>query len=217
MKGFKILVLIMSLSVFYAESKAQTPQVLGGNLLNGAVTGSILGAASMGLNNSGDFAPVRIGVGAGILGGAGIAVYDLVSLPMGEQFHISGVFNDGNNSSIIILLDTFYGAASGAMIGTAGMLVADRGLVEGLQYGASAGAWTGFAFGLVDAFLLSERNRDFIASELLDRESIVAVTSEHYHLGLIQPAAFSMAEISASDITTALEPVLGVLSLRMTF
>ena len=71
---------------------------------------------------------------------------------------VSGTFNDGNNSTIIVLLDTFYGAAAGAVVATSVMLVANEPLVQGLQYGAGAGAIAGFGFGLFDTFVLADRS-----------------------------------------------------------
>jgi len=175
---------------FQKNVEAQTIDLLGGNVLNGAVTGTFLGASVMGLQNSDDFAPLRIGLGAGILGGAGIAVYDIATLPQGQQFFISGLFNDGNNSSIIILLDTMYGAAGGALLGTAVMLIQNKPIIEGIQYGGSAGVWAGFGMGLVDAFLLSERNSDFTANALLDRSSLVEFQTAGMDIGLGKPALF---------------------------
>jgi len=175
---------------FQESAKAQTIDLLGGNVLNGAVTGTFLGVGVMGLQNSDDFAPLRIGLGAGILGGAGIAVYDIATLPQGQQFFISGLFNDGNNSSIIILLDTMYGAAGGAVLGSAVMLIQNKPIVEGLQYGGSAGAWAGFGLGLVDAFMLSERNRDFTANKLLNRSSIIEFETGGLDIGVGEPALY---------------------------
>ena len=175
---------------FQESAKAQTIDLLGGNVLNGAVTGTFLGVGVMGLQNSDDFAPLRIGLGAGILGGAGIAVYDIATLPQGQQFFISGLFNDGNNSSIIILLDTMYGAAGGAVLGSAVMLIQNKPIVEGLQYGGSAGAWAGFGLGLVDAFMLSERNRDFTANKLLNRSSIIEFKTGGLDIGVGEPALY---------------------------
>src|SRR5690606_890679 len=107
MNVHRLPLILLPLLLLFSEARAQTPQVLAGNLLNGALTGTMLGAATMGLQNSDDFSALRIGVGAGILGGAATAVYDLATLPRGEQLYVSGVFNDGYNSSILILLDTF--------------------------------------------------------------------------------------------------------------
>lgn len=175
---------------FQKNVEAQTIDLLGGNVLNGAVTGTFLGASVMGLQNSDDFGPLRTGLGAGILGGAGIAVYDISTLPQGQQFFISGLFNDGNNSSIIILLDTMYGAAGGALLGTAVMLIQNKPIIEGIQYGGSAGVWAGFGMGLVDAFLLSERNSDFTANALLNRSSLVEFQTAGIDVGIGKPTLF---------------------------
>lgn len=214
MKAIKPLVLLLVLSLLFSESKAQTQEILGGNLLNGAITGSLLGTATMGLKNSDDFAPLRIGLGAGILGGAGLIAYDMSTRPSEGNLLVSGFFNEGNNSSIIILLDTVYGAAGGALVGLASMLIADRRVAEGLQYGASAGAWAGFAFGLVDAFFLADRNRDFSAAAILQRESLIAIDGEQYRLGILQPAAYIVSDLDNGSLTRRIEPALGMVSLR---
>lgn len=215
MKGVKVLLLLLILFLHYSESKAQTIEILGGNILNGAVTGSILGSATMGLQNSNDFTPIRIGVGVGTIAGAGLAIYDIASLPRGEQFFISGIFNDGRNTSIIILLDTFYGAAGGAIIGLAGMIIAKRPIVNGLQYGSSAGAWVGFGFGLIDAFAIAQRNRDFIGAGLFDKKSLIEANYESTVIGLGQPALFSTSQFANGLISTKLHPVMGILSLKV--
>ncbi|MEX2436152.1 MAG: hypothetical protein WD735_05655, partial [Balneolaceae bacterium] len=166
-KGIRSLLLILLFFISQqALTQAQTKELLAGNVLNGAITGTLLGAATMGLNNSDDLTPLRIGVGSGILGGAGIAAYDLITLPKGQQFYISGIFNDGRNSSVLILLDTFYGAAGGAVLGSAVMLISNQPIIDGLQYGSGVGAWAGFGLGLLDSFFIAERNRDFISSKL---------------------------------------------------
>lgn len=215
MKGVKPLLLLLILSLYLSESKAQTIEILGGNILNGAVTGSILGAATMGLQNSNDFTPLRIGVGVGTIAGAGIAIYDVVSLPRGEQLFISGVFNDGTNTSIIILLDTFYGAAGGAVMAAAGMLITNRPIVDGLQYGSSIGAWIGFGFGLIDAFSIAQRNRDFIGASLSEKRSLIEANFDNTTIGFVQPALVSTSNyFSDGSIKTKVQPVIGVVSLK---
>ncbi len=200
------------------QTVAQTAQLLGGNTLNGALTGGILGGATMALSNSGDLTPMRIGLGAGILGGAAVALYDVVTLPTGQQFFISGTFNDGSNSSIIILLDTFYGAAGGALIGTAVMLVANRPIISGLQYGSGIGAWAGFGFGLLDSFVFAERNRDFISSSsLLQRNSLIQFESGNFEVGFLRPEMIFQKQFSADALSLNPEPVMGILSLNKRF
>lgn len=215
MKGVKPLLLLLILSLYLSETKAQTIEILGGNILNGAVTGSILGAATMGLQDSNDLTPLRIGVGVGTIAGAGIAIYDVASLPRGEQLFISGVFNDGTNTSIIILLDTFYGAAAGAVMASAGMLIANRPIVDGLQYGSSIGAWIGFGFGLIDAFSIAQRNRDFIGASLWERRSLIEANFDNTTIGFVQPALVSTSNyFSDGSIKTKIHPVMGVVSLK---
>ena len=135
-----------------------------------------------------------------------------------NSFFISGVFNDGSNSSIIILLDTFYGAAGGAILGTAVMLVANRPIIDGLQYGSGAGAWAGFAFGLLDSFVFAERNRDFISSsDLLQRNSLIQFETGGLEVGLLRPELVLQKQFSADVLSVEPEPVLGILSLNKRF
>ncbi|MEX0646930.1 MAG: hypothetical protein WEA56_03355 [Balneolaceae bacterium] len=210
--------IILTLSFATASnSQAQTAELLGGNVLNGAITGTILGAATMGLQNSDDITPLRIGLGSGIIGGAGIAAYDVITLPAGQQFFISGMFNDGNNSSVIILLDTFYGVAGGAVLGSAVILIGNNPLLEGLQYGASIGAWAGFGIGLIDSFVTAERNQDFVAEKLLNKNSLLEFNQNGLELGLIQPDLISYKDLSGNALSVDIKPALKVFSLRASF
>lgn len=210
-------ILLFSLSPFQKTASAQTVDLLGGNVLNGAVTGTFLGVGVMGLQNSDDFAPLRIGLGAGILGGAGIAVYDIATLPQGQQFYISGLFNDGNNSSIIVLLDTMYGAAGGAVLGTAVMLIQNKPIIDGLQYGGSAGVWAGFGLGLVDAFLLSERNSDFTANTFLNRSSVLEFETGRLDIGIGEPALYQTFSTGNKSVGYKLNPGVKFLSIGGSF
>ena len=151
--------IILVLSWVFQPNKvaAQTINTLGENTLNGALTGTLLGGASMALTNDTDFYPLQVGLGLGTLYGLGVGAYDLLKTG-GNPTVVSGIFNDGNNSTIIVLLDTFYGAAAGAVVATSVMLVANEPLVQGLQYGAGTGAIAGFGFGLFDTFVLADRS-----------------------------------------------------------
>ena len=118
--------IILVLSWVFQPNKvaAQTINTLGENTLNGALTGTLLGGASMALTNDTDFYPLQVGLGLGTLYGLGVGAYDLLKTG-GNPTVVSGIFNDGNNSTIIVLLDTFYGAAAGAVVATSVMLVAN--------------------------------------------------------------------------------------------
>ena len=211
--------LLLGSGFFTAENYAQSPtiQLAGGNVLNGTLTGTMLGAATMALNNDSDISPLRIGIGSGVLGGFAVALYDVASLPAGQEFFISGVFNDGRNSSIIILLDTFYGAAGGAILGSAITLISNSPVVDGLRVGSGIGAWTGFGFGLIDSFVLAERNRDFMANTLLSRSSIFEIKSETLNIGIAQPSLHQRAVISPNALSIQTEPVINLISLRKSF
>ncbi|MEX2600015.1 MAG: hypothetical protein WD355_00125 [Balneolaceae bacterium] len=201
------------------RSEGQALELIGGNTLNGAITGAALGTATMSLNHSQDFKYLRIGLGAGILGGTAIAVYDITTLPNGQQFYISGIMNDGYNSSIIILLDTIYGAATGAVLGAGVSLIAERPVLEGVQYGTSIGAWGGFGIGLLDAFVIADRNRDLMAlSDYLNRNTLLKVdTGENSQVGLIQPTTLIQKEIRSGDLRAEFQPALQIFSYRIDF
>ncbi|WP_234573459.1 hypothetical protein [Rhodohalobacter sp. 614A] len=219
MKRFILSIALLGIVFFnsYSSSKAQSIELIGGNLLNGAVTGSILGVATMGLQNSNDFAPLRIGLGAGIVGGTAIAIYDVSTLPKGQQFFISGLFNDGTNSSIIILLDTLYGATVGAALGSAIMLIGNQSLLDGLQYGSSIGAFAGFGLGLVDSFVLAQKNNDFVANQLSDKSSLFELEDGDRSLSFIQPDLFGFTEISENSLSYKMTPAVTLFSFQKMF
>lgn len=215
--GFIFLILSVLLVFNQEQTKAQTTDLLGYNILNGAVTGSIAGLATMGLRNNDDFAPLRVGLGAGILSGAAIAAYDFSTVPDGQEFFISGTFNDGNNSSIIILMDTLYGIAGGSVLGTAIMLIQNEPLVKGIQYGGSIGAYAGIGFGMIDAFFLAEGNREFVAQSLFNRSSIFEINQTNHTIGFLQPQLISYNDFSGSIPTRELEPALGLINFKSSF
>lgn len=218
MKKIKIVLLILSFSCLYTHQiTAQSIELIGGNIVNGAVTGTILGTAVMGLQNSNDFKPLRIGLGAGILGGSGVAVYDVASLPRGQQFFKSGVFNDGNNSSIIILLDTLYGAGLGAALGSAVVLIGNESIADGLQYGASAGAWAGFGFGMVDSFILAKRNRDLVAKHIISGTGLFDITKNNTEIEFVKPNIIQTISVTNGHLNQNLNPALTLFSMKHQF
>lgn len=149
-----LFILIISNSTVLGQSF----KVLAGSAFNGAVTGSMLGGATMALQDDLNWNNVEFGVGGGIIGGVGLGIYDVTRIQTGNSYYISGTFNDGESTSVIVLLDTFYGAATGALVGSAVMLMTDEYILDGIQYGAGVGAWVGFGFGLVDGMFVSNIN-----------------------------------------------------------
>ena len=213
---FTVFVIVLLCNSF-STLKAQSARLIGENMLNGALTGTILGTAAMGLQDSNDFTPLRIGLGAGIIAGTGIAIYDVSTLPKGQQFFISGLFNDGTNSSIIILLDTVYGAGVGAALGSAVMLISNQSILDGLQYGTSIGAWAGFGVGLVDSFILAERNQDFVSNRLSNQSSLFQIDGENTALSLVQPNFFHYASAGNNSLSVKTTPAITLFSVQKTF
>ncbi len=212
-----ILIILTIHLISFNQTKAQSLELVGGNILNGAITGSALGIATMGLTNSSSFAPLRIGLGVGILGGTGMALYDISTLPQGQTFFISGVFNDGQNSSIIILLDTIYGSVAGVAVGSAFALISNNAIMDGVQYGASAGAWFGFGFGIVDAFFISERNNDFVSELLSNRDSVINIQGENSSIKMLQPSLVGVTDLSGSALQYKLEPTVNLFTYSIKF
>lgn len=220
-KLIPLTVLLAALCLAPQRSDAQTIEILAGNTLNGAVNGTLLGGATMGLTNDSDFAPLRVGVGLGTLYGIGVGTYDVVDSG-GRELVVSGMFNDGNNTSVIVLLDTFYGAAAGAIVVTSVMLVANEPLLDGLQYGSSIGAWAGFGFGLFDAFLLSERiTPGSVASHLKTSNTasgLVAINlDQQKSIGLLSPSLTNTLQSGGNGFKQQIKPAVDVLNLKLSF
>lgn len=201
------------------ESKAQSIKLLGQNTLNGAINGVLLGGATMALQNEDKFGPVRVGLGAGTLYGIGVGVYDMSRVDKGQQFYLSGTFNDATNSTIIPLLDTLYGAAGGAIIASSVSLILQEPFVEAIQYGAGAGAWIGFGFGLVDAFALAE-GPNFAAQSSVGISSVDGLisyqnSSSSIGIGMLSPNLFAQKKLSTNSFTTSYQPSITVMNLSV--
>jgi hypothetical protein len=199
--------------------KAQTVELLAGNTLNGAVQGTLLGGASMALSNSEDFAALRVGIGLGTLYGVGMGAYDITT-GGGQEVLVSGLFNDGNNSSIIVLLDTFYGAALGSVVVVAVTLVANERITTGLQYGAGIGAWAGFGFGIFDTFVLAERTFAPMAVASVNRKAsgLIGMSFENNSsFGFFNPTLIRTSELTKTDFRSTINPAVEVLNFRFNF
>ena len=203
----------------FASVKAQTVELLAGNTLNGAVQGTLLGGASMALSNSNDFATLRVGLGLGTLYGIGMGAYDITT-GEGQEVLVSGLFNDGNNSSIIVLLDTFYGAALGSIVVVAVTLVANEPITTGLQYGAGIGAWAGFGFGIFDTFVLAERTFApvAIANSSTNASGLIGLNFENNSsVGFLNPTLIRTSQISSTDFSSTINPAMEMVNFRVNF
>lgn len=201
------------------SAKAQSIELLAGNTLNGAMNGVILGGATMALQNTDEFGPARVGLGAGTLYGIGVGVYDITQTQPGQQFYISGTFNDATNTSVLVLLDTIYGAAGGALIASSISLILKKPLSTALQYGSGTGAWVGFGFGLIDAFMLSKGPNYSQQSASLQQNISGLITytnnTNSFEVGMFNPELITQKKITQSEITTTFAPSMNVLKLKI--
>ncbi|MDG5767363.1 hypothetical protein QA596_07800 [Balneolales bacterium ANBcel1] len=180
-------------------AEAQNLRIVSINTLTGSLTGTALGGATMALQNKSDidYYPLRFGLGMGTIFGLGVGLYDL-SQSTGSQYYVDGLLAAGNTSGTIILMDTFYGAATGVIVGTAITLMTNSEIIKGVQYGAGTGAWFGFAFGLVDAFVLStpgsfdsfyDSYTQFRPGQSAGSTGLITLESDNstYRAGFLQP------------------------------
>ena len=213
--------LFILVSLHTTSSQAQSIEILGGNTLNGVIQGTALGSATMALANSTDFAPLRVGVGLGIIYGVGVGVYDLNTAGT-QSLLVRGTFNNGDNTTIIVLLDTIYGAVAGAVIVTAGTLVANEPIVTGLQYGAGIGAWLGFGFGIFDAFVLSKREPGGVIAgnrSTTTPSGLLTFTSKKRNMGigLVSPSINQRVFLDQQNLRSSLNFGVDVLKLNIRF
>ena len=151
---FCLIGLISSVFLGHQKGYAQPAKTIALSTSEGALNGAILGAGIMAFANDGDVDPLRISVGAGALYGAASGIYDVATIGPDHTTRY-GWLTDGRYSTTIVLKDTFYGGVIGTLLGSAIVLISGNDFTDGLRKGVGAGVWTGFGFGLVDAFLLS--------------------------------------------------------------
>jgi hypothetical protein len=189
-----------SLSWQTQQAEAQALRVVASNTFAGAATGAMLGGAQMALNNDDDTMPLRYGVGIGTLAGMAVGVYDT-----GREADaiLYGTFRSTRHTGSIIMMDTFLGAATGAVVGMAVALLRQDEIVKGVQYGAGAGAWAGFGFGLIDGFFLREydRERGYVSSfsQTPGKDSANGLlslqTNSNLSIGFINPSLYSYPDL----------------------
>lgn len=224
MKKYLLLFLLILFtgSIYNSSASGQSVELLAGNTLNGAMNGVVLGGATMALQNSDEFEPLRVGLGAGTLYGIGLGVYDVTQTQKGQQFYISGTFNDGTNTSILVLLDTFYGAAGGALIASSISLIIQEPVVDALQYGSGIGAWAGFGFGLIDAFILAEgpSPSESVTSGGLNSVSSLLTYSnstQSVKVGMISPELITQKQLTQSTLRINYNASVNVVNLKVNF
>jgi len=190
--------------VLSAPAVGQGLKTLAGNTLMGTANGAMLGLGTMALLNDANAAPLRVGIGMGTLYGLGLGVYDVSVNEIGAGYSVEGMFNNADYTGMIVLLDTFYGGVTGGVVGTAMALMANKPLIDGLQYGVGAGIWGGFAFGLVDAFYFSKSVPSVFAQSITidpnDRTSIQFIQPNLYTSPIISNGRMGITSEIALDL-----------------
>ena len=221
---------IICMNLVLVNVQAQSVQILGSNTLNGTINGVVLGGASMLITdkkvnapfnkNLDDLYALQAGLGLGILFGIGIGVYDVYT-GEGKDMIVSGFFNDGNNSSIILLMDTFYGAAGGGLIAMSLSLVSNERLIDATKYGLGLGAFIGFGFGIIDSFIIAERSNEpltFNYTMPKHAEGLATISfNNDTSLGLINPTLISNFESTNNGVVFAYRPAIELINVRLNF
>lgn len=221
-----VLCFVLISLAFGQPAQSQTLRILTINTASGALTGTALGTAVVALqdNSEIDLYPVQFGMGMGTLMGLGTGIYDMSRSGGQHGYYVQGLISRSGTTGSIILLDTAYGAATGTIVGVAISLMTQSPVVKGMQFGAAAGAWGGFAFGLVDAFVLSGSSGlssfyDQYARAHAGSASGALVTftsaSERYSLELAEPMLFRAYNMEAATGVMTAETRLGVNLARM--
>ena len=232
MRKITALVLGVILSVVFIQKpiQAQSVQILSSNALNGAINGVVLGGAQMFLTdkkvnapfnkNLEDLSALQVGLGLGTLYGVGMGAFDVVT-GEGREILVSGFFNDGDNSSIIVLMDTFYGAAGGGLIAMSLSLVANDPLVDATKYGMGLGAFIGFGFGVIDTFIIAERSSEPVSMTYYTPQTADGLASITFDngasIGLINPSISSTLELTQTSFSQVYRPTVDIINLRVNF
>ncbi len=209
--AFLLLYAVVTLS---QQTHAQSFRIVTVNTFTGALTGTALGGATIALQDKSeiDYYPLRFGVGLGTIMGLGTGLYDLSHMTGSSGIYVDGFISSANSTGTIILLDTFYGASTGAIVGTAISLMSrESDIVKGIQYGAGAGAWIGFAFGLVDAFLLSTTGDydsfydNYSSSHRRGINGLIEIrgNNNNYAIGFLNPVIVTSRKLSDRDGITS--------------
>ncbi len=209
---------------------AQSVQIFTSSTLNGALNGITLGAASMFVTNAkvnapfnknlDDLYPIQLGLGLGTLYGIGLGAYDVVS-GEGRNILVSGFFNDGKNSSIIVLMDTFYGAATGGLIAMSLSLVVKEPLFDVAKYGIGLGAFVGFGFGIIDISVLAERSSEPVSMQNTSSTIAGGLASISFKngtsIGVLNPSIFNNLELTSTRFSRKYNPSVDLINLKFNF
>ncbi|MCH8491467.1 MAG: hypothetical protein LAT81_16305, partial [Oceanicaulis sp.] len=148
-------------------------------------------------------------------------VYDVSKMDGLGFYYVEGLFNSTEYTSLIVLLDTFYGGVTGSVLGLAISLMADEHVGRYMMYGASAGSMAGFAFGLVDAFYFSTSTGSFSSNmqyrDYQHVDGMLVLRNNSLNLGLIQPTVYETQNFSTGNALRDVQPGLQFAHLKLFF
>jgi hypothetical protein len=150
----RLITLLLALT-FSMSVHAQGIRIVVEDVILGTANIALLTTGKAAVDEKLDEQSIKRGVGFGILYGTGLAGYDMYQ-SAGASYYVQGTLVSGGSTAKITLVDTFAGGALGAIIGTAVSLITNSELKSRAARGYQIGLWTGFAFGLVDGFVLSQ-------------------------------------------------------------
>ena len=225
------LLLILGVQFFPSQkAQAQTVQILANNTLNGAINGVVLGSAGMLIadkkvnapftKNMDDLYAIQVGLGVGMLYGVGVGAYDLASSG-GQQMLVSGFFNDATNTTAILLMDTFYGAAAGTVISASITLLSSDPNLTDVKTGLGIGTYVGFTFGIFDGFFLADRSSAPISYSKTLPQAAQGFASIQFSnstsIGVINPSISSFLEVDNGSLSQSVTPTIEFMNIRVNF
>lgn len=199
LKSSKFIFIICSfLALIVSHSlSAQPIKTMTQSVLNGALTGATVSTANWMVQNDGSkltLDDISFGVGAGILGGIGIGLLDVVQSAGNTDYAVKGIFNVSRNRTGLVALDTFYGAGAGLILSSAFTLMSEDKSWGNLREGVGVGAWFGFGFGLVDALVLSKQTN--VPSTISFFDYSKASASSNVQMAIAKPMSGGISAIS---------------------
>jgi len=157
----RVLFSLLFAGMLSSASNGQVLKLLATDTFYGAGLGGLLWTGSAAIAGTDNLSGLGGSIGAGILVGAGMGGYDsYLYLHNGNPYRNGSITSSGTSMQIVTM-DALYGGAIGAMLGAAvGLISSDAGFLKSMGYGYGYGVWTGMLFGVVDAVVLAQPEKN---------------------------------------------------------
>ncbi|MCK6602064.1 MAG: hypothetical protein L6Q77_09580 [Bacteroidetes bacterium] len=201
----RFFILIAAALIFSAESDAQVLKLVATDTFHGAGLGGLLWTGSAALGGVDNLDGLGPSVGAGILIGTGMGVFDSWLVLNNGNPYRNGILKSTGTSMEIVTMDSFYGGLIGGMVGVAaGLINSDSKFLNNVTTGYGYGVWAGMAFGIVDAVALASPSRNSGA--------VIEYQTDGIRIAGIAPAATVVPVLSPSGPRAEVVPSLSLLS-----